>query len=86
MIVKIQVRDSAGAFRYRDANVGEFAETSLSTILDDGASAYWDSDGWRWLRQWLCTVCIRRAEKVASSSPEKADLWFKRYQQIRGIE
>lgn len=88
MTVKIQVRDSTGAFRYRDANVGEFAETALRQIVADG-SGYsqpecW-RDGWRWLRQYLCKLCIRKAEE-SLENPAKADLWYRRYQAIRGIE
>lgn len=87
MQVKVQVRDSSGAFRYRDSNVGEFAEYSINQIIDDGRNhgSYGLGDGWWWLKQWLCMVMIRRAEKCAMASPAQADLWFKRYQALRSI-
>ena len=89
MIVKIQVRDTTGAFKYRAADVGEFAETTINRMIEDGRSGGYRegyADGWWWLKQWLCFVLIRRAEKCAISSPSEADLWFKRYQAIRDIQ
>ena len=84
MIVKIQVRDAAGAFQYRDANVSEFAQVSLRQIIDDGLGGS-ERDGWWWMRQWLGSVCIQQAERY-SGTPEVADRWYRRYQAIRGIE
>lgn len=87
MIVKIQVRDSAGAFRYRDANIGEFAEVSLREILSDGKNGGGDdrTDGWWWLRQWLCWLLLDQVKKHAGD-PIKADKWYGRYRAIRGVE
>lgn len=90
MIVKIQVRDSAGAFRYRDANVGEFAESALKTIIEDGGQGNSQHelypDGWWWLRQWLCKAILARMDRCCHSDHAEADRWYRRYQEIRGIE
>ena len=86
MIVKIQVRDNTGTFRYRDSNVGEFAEVTLRQVLDDGKLGAIDrTDGWWWLRQWLCRVLLDKAKEHAHESIA-ADKWIRRYQAIRGIE
>lgn len=84
MIVKIQVRDANGHFVYRDSNVGEFAEVGLRTILEDGRDGR-GGDGWWWLRQWLCKLCIQQIDKH-HGNPTEADKWYRRYQLIRGIE
>lgn len=86
MQVRVQVRADNGAFAYRDSNLGEFADYTLNRIIDDGTYSPNGSDGWWWIKQWLCMVLIRRAEKCAMRSPLQADLWFRRYQAIREIQ
>lgn len=84
MTINIRVQDKDGKYVERAAMLGEFAGGALDTILNDGKDGG-RQDGWWWLRQWLCIVLIRRAEKN-SGNPEVADLWYARYQAVRGIK
>jgi len=77
MQVKFQVRGNDGT--YRSASAGEFAEASIKEIIESGST-----DGWWFLRLWLCKVCLKLAERHSDKS-ETADIWIKRYQAIREI-
>ncbi len=76
MIIRIQTRDDRGKFL--NATPGEFAAAAIGEVLNIGGD-------WRWFRDWLCRVCLRRAE-TCSTDRIKADQWIARYQAIRGIE
>jgi len=77
MQVKIQCRTDGG--RYRSAVPGEFAEASIIEITSMGGS-----DGWWFLRLWLCKVFLKLAARNPNDSAN-ADRWIYRYQKIREI-
>ncbi len=75
MIIKIQTRDGSG--KYINVCASDFIKAAL-----DHASCEW---GWVFLRMWIGRWCILRAESFSENRTE-ADLWYRRYQAIRGIE
>lgn len=74
MIIQIRMRDNNGKFT--DVLPGDFAAAAIEKIFD--------YDEWEWARNWLCRVCLRRAERHADD--KKADMWIARYQAIRSIK
>jgi len=74
MIIRVQMRHEDG--RYTEAVPSIFASSAFAAILEHG---------WDWLRDRLGEFCVSQAVKYSSRS-ETADLWYRRYQQIRGIE